>query len=139
MSDSIKTTGRTWIEDGILYFEFHGQHALGSIVEIERRASQLVKERQINHLPTIVILDQTEEGTAKIGIADFAKMITSAGVVKHLSGILIVGGGEQATKTIGMLNKFFFSGRIHFFDTLEKAQVAARAIISSDVSILEQK
>ena len=78
-------------------------------------------------------------GDVKFSLSDLGKVVSSVGLIKHLSAILVVGMDNSKQKPMmAIMNKVFFSNRIQLCKSLEQAQVAARLNISSSLSVLER-
>jgi hypothetical protein len=137
-NDSAHKTYQTWLEERILYVEIKESLPIESILKLEVEALQLLKQQQQGPIPAIVIMDKLANGKPKIGLSDFSKILSSTGITKYMSALLMVGVSDSAKRYIGMLNSLFFSNRIHFYETIEEAQIAARASMPDSESILEQ-
>ena len=133
-----KQSTTTWLEDGIIYSEIRDELSLKNLLEAEEAALKIVKEHNLSHVPTIVIMSENLNDKVVLGVSEFGKAISSNQIVKHLTSVAIVGAGEHMKRVGGMFNKLFFSNRIHFFDNLQEAQVFSREALSNALPILEQ-
>lgn len=128
---------RSWMEDGILYMEYHGEVTVSRVLENQKSAMTLLSQRNIQTIPAIVIFNNVDKTRFKVTMADYGKIIASFDLPKHISGVWIVGATAEVKKIIGVVNKMFFSNRLHLIDDLYAAQKAAKLLPLSSPSILE--
>jgi len=141
MTDSLIQTpqDKAYIKNGILYQEYIGGVAINNILDAEKTSLELIKQQGKNTVPLIIIMKDFDKSPFKIGMADYAKAIRGLGLISHISGIWLIVDSEEAKKGIALVNKTFLGNRMHVVDTLEEAQLAAQALITSTEAILEHE
>jgi len=120
-----------------LYHEYIGEITAAAVLDVQGKSIELLKTNNIQRIPIIIILKNIDKTNFKLPIGDYAKAISGFDLVKHVSGAWIVGASDEVKKIIGVINKFFFAGRMHFASTLQEAQVAAHQFAATSESILE--
>jgi hypothetical protein len=129
--DKISPANRAWIANGILYNEYNNEVAVNSILENEEKSMEMILQQKIKVIPMIVIFNNINKSTFKIGMKDYSKVITAVDLSKHVSGAWIVGLTPDVKKLVDVVNKVFFAGRMHFVTTVAEAEKGALELLAS--------
>jgi hypothetical protein len=134
-----KLSIRAWIEDKILYNEYIGEISMHNVLAMEEQSMSLIKTNKIRLIPVIVILKDMHNTQLNLKLSDWSKIISSVGLIEHLSGVWVVGADETTEKMLNIPNKMFLDNKIKFVSTLAVAQVDAKQGQYSKEAILETK
>jgi len=129
---------RIWLDNGILYNEYHDDLAIKSIIKVEVASLELIQKAQIELLPMIVLLVNMKPGSFKLGPSDFGKILSSVDLLNHMTCIYVVGADEDFKKKASIMNKIFFGDKVQFIDSLKEAQAEAQKTIEAGVSLFEE-
>ncbi len=130
---------RAWIDDGILYHEYHGEISIHNALDMEKQSLDLIREHKINIIPAVVILKEVEGAGIKFSPADWGKAVSAISIVSQISGVWVVGANEGVQKAFDLVNKLFVNNGIKFVASLAEAQAAAQKARSSKLSILDKQ
>jgi hypothetical protein len=128
-----------WIENGILYNEYHTRLTLTDVLETEKASLSALGEHNIQILPVIVFLIGIKKSDFKLSFADYARVLCTFDIGRHASGVWIIGVPEEVKETILMISNYFAVHRIFFADSVKEAQEAAESIKYSTQSILDRE
>lgn len=129
---------KVYIEDSICHFEFVNELTVAEIMASESHAMNLMNESKVDILPFVIDLSKVEDAGVKIEVGDFGKIISSRTLFDRCSGVCIVGAKGNIKTLATLLNKTFLGDRIQFFDNLEEAKTAAKALVDIKIPMLEQ-
>lgn len=130
---------KAWIEEGIIYINFSGALDFASVIRAEQKEKKLISDNKIDTIPVIAIFNDVDSANTKVELGGLSKIITAYNVIKHVSGIWLVGTKGNVRKSANLMNKFFMGGRMHLEDDLDKAKAEARELINETTSIIDQR
>jgi len=127
------------IDDGVLYADFFDESCLENILEAELEAIELIRAKNIHLIPLVITMSGVNQSRTDLNVTNLSKVISSNEIIRHLSGIWVVGAEKNIKRICYIMNKVFLDNRIHLVDTLAEAKKDAIACKSIDCPILEQQ
>jgi len=128
-----------YIKNGILYNKYKHEVNIQNALNIEKDSMELIKENSIGMIPNITIVTDVQESSLKLHMKDYSKAFAGFNLIRHLSGIWMVGAKGNIKKAAEVISKSFFLNRINFVDNLEEAEKGARELINATDSLLEME
>ena len=138
MDEDKSTEYKTYIDNGILYYEFTHTLSVDNVLAAETEAFKIIADRNIRLVPTVVLFKDIDQSKVQMGVFDLGKVVSIHNILKYASGIWFVGAEGQVKRLAGALNTVFLGGRVHFVATLDEAKAAAEANKTEENPLLEQ-
>jgi|GEM_PF-3415329 len=138
-SKPVSPSRRAYIKDGIMYNEFVGEITLSAILDVEVQAIALIRKNNIKTIPVIDVLIDIDKTNLKLHLSDYSKAVASVDLLRHISHSWMVGAHGEVRKVAEVIGKIFLSNNLSIVDTLEEAESAARELINSEKTILDEQ
>ncbi|MCW1908139.1 MAG: hypothetical protein KIH63_002230 [Candidatus Saccharibacteria bacterium] len=128
---------KAWFEDGIIFTHLEGVLNLQGVIDIQEKVHKLIVDNSITVAPIICDLTQVDDTSTEANLAGLGKIVMAFNTMKHLSGIWVVGAGENVRKSAAVMNKFFLNNKMKFEDDPNNAKIAAQELIATTDSIVD--
>ena len=135
---AISSSQSVWIEDGVLFHQYHGEVTLERILENEKKSIIIINEQRVDVLPMIVLFKDISKTKFKLNITDYGKVITTFDFPEYISGIWVVETANEVKKFIDFISETFNVSKVRVAKDLQEAKNEAQLILSSSTTILEE-
>ncbi len=112
---------KVWIEDGILYNEYHGKISIDTVLEVEKKSVELITQEKIQLIPSIVTFDVKDEDF-QLNVSSWGKIVSGFHLLNYLSCIVVIKVSERIKKILSIPDHVFLKNRIKYADNLEEAK-----------------
>lgn len=119
---------KAWIDNGILYNEYASHLDVSIALETAKRSVELMKEEKLSKAPVIADFTRVAEAHFSMKLTDYAKIIRSFDLLRHLTSIWIVGASPKVREQLTIASRAFFEGQMHFADSVDQAKQALGAM-----------
>ncbi len=126
---------KVWIEDGILYNEYHGKISIDMVLEVEKKSVELITREKIQLIPSIVTFDVKDE-EFQLSTPSWGKIVSGFKLLNYLSCIVVINASEGIKKILSIPDRVFLKNKIKYADSIEEARVIARKAYEDKESLI---